>query len=220
MLAYAIEEYQNWRTHRLRKDLLGCCGIVAVAAAIGQFQPLALYLAAMALSIGLGWAEGNHYQPSMSARRIIVTFPSSTLSIVAGKTAASLAAWLLILLSISPVLLLASIVWGYPIQAFSLCALAWLCAFVAALGAGFLSSIVFSKSEGLPGLFALALWLTPSLFLPSTAFANPFAQVWQISKGEAEGRSLLGMAVTLLGGAGILALAGLALEGERRRARA
>ncbi len=122
--------------------------------------------------------------------------------------------------ALSPVLVASAAAWGLAVRTIAACLASWLASYLLALGMGFLSSLVFERSEGLLGLFLYLAALSASLTIPVAAPANPFVQVWDIVKLGELARPLIGSGAEALGAFALFAAGGLALRRTRRRSHA
>jgi hypothetical protein len=217
MFAFILEELRDWRESRMRRRLATVAVAVALVSAASLLQPLLLASAVVLAFAYLGWTDGNRYHPTLSARRILLTFPASTRDLVIGKALSGFALWCFALLALSPPIALSALAWGLRPAALAACVLAWLGCYLASLGLGFASSMVFEKSDGLPGLLLMVAWLAIFVVIEPVAPANPLVQVWAILKDSGGRAPLLGMGATFLAACGFLAAAGLALSIVRRR---
>jgi hypothetical protein len=201
----------------MRRRLAGIAIFIAVAAAASLLHPIIIAAAAALESALLGWTEGNHYQPSQSYRRLLLAFPASPPSIVAAKALSGLAVWLFLALVVAPPVALSALAWGVKAGALAACVLSWLACFYASLCAGFVSSLVFVRSEGVPGLVLIFLWLIPTAFIRPLAPANPFVQAWGFFREANPGELYLGMAATSLAATALLAAAVPIIAAARRK---
>jgi hypothetical protein len=195
MLAFLVEELRDWRKERMRRTIIVSAIALAAIGAISLLQPLLIALTATALFLGFGWAEGNRYHAATSSRRFLLAFAMRPGAVAGGKAFSSLAIWLLTTFFLSPLLATSAMAWGLPAGPAAGCLLCWLTAYYAAASAGFFSSVVFDRSEGLLGLFFVVLWLVSPLFIGRTGAVNPFVQAWDILKLEGGMTPYLGMAV-------------------------
>jgi hypothetical protein len=216
MFAFILDELRDWREYRMTRRTLTSSLALTLVAALSLLQPLVLALSATLVFLGFGWSEGNRYQPAMSARRLLISFPATPAAVAAGKALASLTMWLFMLLAFSPPLALAAIAWGVSAGAAAACVLSWLVGFFAAICIGFASSLLFGRSEGLPGFVISVIWLVVSLFIKTLAPFNPFVQVWAILKNEGGSSPLLGMGAMMLAASALLAISAFVLARMRR----
>jgi hypothetical protein len=217
MLAFFLEELRDWREHRMTRTIAVSAIALAAVGAISLLQPLLIALAATALFLGFGWAEGNRYQAAKSARRLLLAFPTRPSAVAAGKALGGLALWLAIAFFLSPLLAASALTWGLPAGAAAGCLLSWLCAYCVAASAGFFSSIAFERSEGLLGLFFVLLWLFSPLFFAGMRAGNPFVQAWDILKLEGGKGPYLGMAAEAAAATLLLAASSALLARVRRK---
>jgi hypothetical protein len=217
MFAFFMGELRDWRARRMARSLSASAVALSLAAAVGLLQPLVVALAATAVFVLLGWAEGNRYRPGLSARRLLLAFPAGPWASAAGKALSSLALWLLVTLILSPLLAASAIAWGLPAGPAAACLLCWLAAFLGSASAGFLSSILFEGSDGFLGLPAVAFWLFSPIFIGGAAPFNPFVQAWTLLKPEGGASPFIGAAAELLAAAGLFAASAAALARARRR---
>jgi hypothetical protein len=217
MLAFLMEELRGWSEGRMRRDLIVSSLVIAIPAAASLLQPMILALIATALFLVLGWSSGNRYQSAKSSRRLLISFPARPGAVAAGKALSSAAIWLLMAAFLAPPILLSAIAWGISGSALAACCLSWLIGYLAVQGLGFLSSLVFSRSDGLPGVVLLVLAFAATFALKPIAISNPFVQVWTIMKGESGLAAYLGMGAGLVAAAALQAAAALALARIRRR---
>jgi hypothetical protein len=216
MFAFVVAELREWRELRMRRSLLISAALLGASACISLLQPLVLAFTASLIFLGLGWTEGNRYQSALSSRRLLLSFPAGSPAVACGKALSSLCIWALTLLFLSPPLALSALAWGLGARAILLCLLSWLVGFLVMLGAGFISSLVFLRSEGLPGGALMLVWLLSPLLYRDLAPSNPFFQVWESMKAEGGLGPLAGMGATLLAACAIMAVSALVLSGLRR----
>ena len=216
MFAFFAEEFREWRERRMKRTMVLGAFALAIVSAVSMLQPLLVALASTLVFVGFGWTEGNRYQSALSSRRLLVAFPVAPRAIAAGKALSSLATWSFTAMVLSPPLALSAIAWGVSGRALAACALSWLVCYYASLCVGFLSSLVFVKSEGLIGAVFVIAWLVSSLAVKSLAPSNPFIQVWDILKEEGGASPFLGMGATTLAASALLGVAALALARLRR----
>lgn len=220
MFPFMLEALRDWRERRMRRVAVGSAVAMALVGGATLVQPLPLALCAVVVFIFLGWKEGSSRPPDMDARSLILAFSRRPREIVAGKSLSALAAWAFAALVVSPPLALADIAWGLGAGALAACFLSWLAAYLVSFSAAFLSSLVFSKSDGLPGLLLLALWLGSAFFSPTWAGSNPFVQVWNILKAEGGAAPFLGMGACVLVSAALLSATAWLFSFLRRGRRA
>jgi len=193
MFALALEALRDWRELRMRRITIGSVAAMAFVGAISLARPLLLAFTATALFLLFGWLEGTRFLSDKSLRRT----PSAALapsSVVAGRALTALSTWAFIVLVVSPSLALSAIAWGLTAASLAGCALSWLIAYFASFGAGLLSTVASSRSEGRWGLLLIVLWLGSAFFSPALAASNPFVQDWDFLN-ETGGVSLfVGMA--------------------------
>lgn len=217
MIAFMLEELRDWRERRMRRTTVVSALVLAAVSAASLLQPLLVALAATAIFATLGWTEGNRYQSAQSARRLLISFPASPSSIAAGKAIAGLAAWSFFLVLLSAPLALSAIAWGVSGRAAAACVLAWFVGYFSTLCVGFLSSLLFVRTDGLPGLALVILWLTAPFYIPALAPSNPFIQVWDILKAEGGPAPFLGMGESFLAATALLFSSALALGAIRSK---
>ena len=217
MLAFALVDLRDWRELRMRKITMQSALAMALVAEIVLARPLPLALTATAIFLLFGWMEGKRYLSDKDTSRTLTASGFDPGSIVAGRALTALTTWGFIALVVSPPLALSAIAWGQTSASLASCALSWLVAYLASFGVGLLSSIAFSRTEGLPGILALALWLGSAFFSPSLASLNPFVQDWDFLN-EAGGVSpFVGMGAEALAAAFLFAAVLWPLSRTRRK---
>lgn len=216
MTAFLLAELADWFLRRMRRRLVLVALALGGLTAAGLLQPLVAGMAVALVFLGLGWSEGNRYQSGLSSRRLLLGFPATAPALAWGKALSAIVVWAFTLLFLSPPLLLSALAWGLRGDAALALLLSWLVAYLAALSAGFLSSLVFVKSEGLPGAALLLLWLLSPLLRQALAAGNPFFQVWSTVKGGELAPLFLGMGATLLAAALLLSASALAIARIRK----
>jgi hypothetical protein len=217
MTAFVIAELREWREQRMRREAVAAVLALGAVGALSLLQPIFVALAATAVFLFWGWAEGNRYQSTVSARRILLEFPAPTAEIAAGKAIACVVTWAFTLLVASPLLALAAIAWGISPTAALACVLCWFVSYYATASAGFVSSLLFAKSDGLPGLFFVVIWLAFPLVFPAAAVSSPFFQAWSILKATGGSRPFLGMGAIFLAASAALGASSLVLSRIRRK---
>jgi hypothetical protein len=215
--AFLLAELRAWREQRMLKSSAGSAALLAIAALMGPLHPLMVAFAGMIAFLVLGWTDGNRYQPSLSARRLLLDFPRGPAEIAAGKALSALAIWAASAFLLSPLLAACAIAWGLPASVATACLGAWLATYLLATSLGFCSSILFEKSDGLFGFLLYGCWFVASFFVDWMKAANPIIQV-ERAFGLAQGRMpTLGIGAEALAAALLFAASALALSHKRKR---
>jgi len=178
MIAYFLASLREWRERRMRRTVCASAILLAAAALAGPLQPLLIALAAAAVFVVSGWAEGGSHKPAKDTGLDPIAFPARARSIVAGKSLACLFAWLTLILALSPILAASAIAWGLSGPTIAYCLLCWLAAYIGAASAGFFSKLFFPNQDGMVGLGLYLAWLFSSFYAAWLMPSNPFIQAW------------------------------------------
>jgi hypothetical protein len=184
MIAFLVAELGEWRKKHMRKTLCLSAILLALIGLIGPLQPLLLALAGTLIFIVSAWSETLNPPSESRARPNVRAFPANSFEKATGKALSVLVIWLGIGLVLSPILAASAVAWGLSGETMAFCLLCWLSAFLLAASIGFVSELIFDRSEGLVGLGVYLIWLFSSFFIPWLKPSNPFIQVWSILRLE------------------------------------
>jgi len=216
MIPFLIGEWAEWRERLQRKSLATAVAVTTLISVASFFDPVLLWIGLGLLSLALGWRLGNRYPPHSAAREVLLRGDLGVPALLLGKLLSALGIWVTHVFFLSPALVLALILRSLPLPTELALAAVCLVAFVLALAAGFASGLAFGRSEGLPGLALLILWLLGGAFPPFLRPLHPLLALWEILRGEAGLGAFAGLAALLLLALGLLALGGLVLARRRR----
>ncbi len=184
MIGFFLDDLREWRTTRMARTIALSVLFLLCVAAISMLHPAFVAMAATLISALIGWSCGSVYTMGSSARRLLIYCEVGAVEAVAGKALSSLVVWLAHLAVLSPVIALAAALSGLRAEALAGSAFSWLIAFYLSFAVSLIVCVGFPRSNGLAGIFLVALWIGLTGYFAPIRRSNPFVQVLDFLAGR------------------------------------